>query len=115
MVNKSSCILGAMGQARKEWIEIHGPIDEGLFVCHHCDDGHCINQEHLFLGTHQDNMDDRTLKGRSGIKLNADQVKEIRRLYKQGGTTYQVLGKQFKVTASSIMNIVKRHNWRHIP
>lgn len=49
---------------RAEWDEKVGPIPEGIFVLHHCDNKPCREIKHLFLGTHQDNMDDKVRKGR---------------------------------------------------
>jgi hypothetical protein len=55
---------------RASW-EIHrGPIplicgDQRMCVCHHCDTPPCVNPDHLFLGTHVENMLDRERKKRS--------------------------------------------------
>ena len=100
---------------------LHAGEQPGEFcVCHHCDNPRCVNPEHLFLGTHADNMKDRGIKGRGNrgekvycSKLSADVVKEIREIYYAGGVSQSSLSKQYGVCSKNISGIVNRKLWKH--
>lgn len=80
-------------------------------VCHSCDNGLCVNPDHLFLGTHKENMADMTKKGRRYTKLKLDQVAQIRLLYSSGNVTMQNLANSFSVFPSTIHDIVRNISW----
>ena len=94
-----------------------GPIPPGMFVCHTCDVRCCVNPDHLFLGSHADNMADMERKGRQskGIKvhtarLTPKQVLEIRHSAK---ATREV-ARQYGVAQSTVMDILRQRSWKHL-
>jgi len=108
---------------RLSWILSFGDIPSGLLVLHRCDNPPCVNPAHLFLGTSQDNSDDKHAKGRnrSGIGekchtavLCASLVVEIRRRHQQG-ESHARLAREFGVSPSSIGRAATRETWRHVP
>ena len=115
------------GKTRKAhrvcWIIVNGKIPQGMCVCHICDNPSCVNPEHLFLGTHQDNNDDMVRKNRElypvgedafPSKLTEKQVLRIRKLYATGCVSQSNLGRMYGVNQSAIWKIVNRKRWRHI-
>lgn len=107
--------------ARWLYIQKHGEIPTDMLIRHKCDNPGCINLEHLELGTHQDNMDDRANRGRIGngikartAKLTEKQVLEIRKLYKTSKYTYQKLAIKYHMTKQNIGKIINKQSWKHI-
>jgi len=57
--------------------KLNRPIREGYQACHHCDVKNCVEPEHIFEGTFQENIDDAWNKGRMnswGAKERAKQT-----------------------------------------
>jgi hypothetical protein len=93
---------------------VNGPIPDGLFVCHHCDNRACVRPDHLFLGTNTDNMRDASRKGRiSSQALTPDQVREIRDLHSQGHSA-RALGVRFGVDRKTIRNLLRGNSYRYV-
>lgn len=89
----------------------NGPIPPGLFVLHRCDNRRCVHPDHLFLGTHQDNMADAGRKKRLAhgsshwfSKLSEEDVMTIRGL--KGHNSAQKIADFFGVARGTIQHIL---------
>lgn len=102
----------------------NGEILPGKCVCHRCDNPGCVNPDHLWLGTHADNIRDRDRKGRcnGGSKpgedaahalLKDDDVITIRKLCAAGHQQKDV-AERFGVHKATVNDVVLRKTWGHI-
>jgi len=102
---------------RVAWEARHGPIPEGLGVCHSCYNRPCVNPLHLYLATTAERNADLAFEGRFRrgqgcwqAKLKEEQVLDIRRRAAAGDSA-AALGRAFGVASATVRKVVCRRNW----
>lgn len=94
-------------------------------VLHRCDTPRCVNPDHLFLGSHEDNMADMVAKGRANTesrpgernpraKLTEAQALGIIAEIATGKNNKQIAA-MFGVSHGTVSNIRLNKSWKHLP
>ena len=122
---------------RIAWELHHGPIPAGKWVLHRCDNPPCWNPDHLFLGTHRDNVADKMLKGRHRhghlygddhptrkrpeivkrgehhgmARLTWDIVRQIRACHAAGEIKARIADR-FSVNRGTVFKVVNNQQWK---
>ncbi len=113
---------GTMLVHRAAWIEINGPIPDGLGCLHRCDNPPCWNPDHLFLGTRADNNADPDRKGRHiALKgedhgcavLTEDEIRAIRAIPEYRGAATEA-AKRFGISIGHACKIRNGESWGHV-
>ncbi len=102
---------------RASWLIYKGLIPDGLSVLHKCDNPPCVNPQHLFLGTQQDNITDCCNKKRQCIgqerpiaKLTNEMVIAIRR----DPRTHKEIAIAFNISRTTVAYVKNGKTWKHV-
>lgn len=83
------------------WLLYKGST-EGKCVLHKCDNPRCVNPEHLFLGTQDDNMKDAARKGHHAKSVSNEKAAEIVTAFNSGIRSPTELARIFGVSRTSV-------------
>ena len=100
-----------------------GPIKPGMMILHRkeCGNPSCVNPNHLYMGTHFDNMRDRNIWGKTtkgegncNSRLSKEDILLIRKIHKDRLFGYKNTAKIVGVSADMVGKIARGLNWPHI-
>lgn len=106
-------INGARTAHRSSWILHGGSIPPGLCVLHKCDNPPCVNPAHLFVGTHEENMDDAIAKGRRPPRISDEKIRLILFL-SEWGASRRVMAEKLGLSHDAVMNIALRQTYKKV-
>ena len=97
---------------RIAWELVHGAISSTDHVLHSCDTPACVNTDHLFIGSHLDNMADMSVKERQpNQKITSAIAVKIRERYRDG-TSQQKLADEYGIVQTTVSSIIRRKTWK---
>jgi hypothetical protein len=99
---------------RAAWLMVNGEIPKGLLVLHRCDNKLCVNPDHLYLGTHRDNMRDaveRLCMNQGKKNGNSTLTEAIVLKIRKAHGSCRKLANLFGIAPQTVNNIKLRQRW----
>lgn len=118
---------------RLSWVHHNGPLGDGQYVLHKCDNPKCVNPDHLFVGSKKDNMQDCKAKGRNRYirpnvppprhvgsdhpraKMTEDDVAQFRHRLSENQISLRGLARETGLNVKTLSNMRDRITWRNVP
>ncbi len=92
----------------------YGPVPDGLFVCHHCDNKMCVRPDHLYAGTHAQNMDDVSKRGyHPKRKLTHAEARAVKQRL-ANGDALRAIARASGLSQRAVQRIRDGHSYRHV-
>jgi hypothetical protein len=113
--------VGGSGNSRRAHrvaYEIYrGAIPHGMIVRHKCDNPGCVNPDHLIVGTHRQNSQDRAVRNRTArglINGKAVLTPETVRLIRQSSLSERKIARQLDVSRGTVSAVRSGRTWGHV-
>lgn len=93
---------------RRAWLQLVGPIPDGLEADHLCRNRACVNPAHMELVTHTENV-----RRGAHVKLSVTLADEMRALFAAGTVTKREVGRRFGVSEGAVLYVIRNQRWTH--
>lgn len=102
------------GAHRFSYAIANGSIQVGDNVLHTCDNSKCVRPSHLYIGTHSDNMRDRSERERGPSEFSNGQIEDARQLASDGGNLYEIAEALGIKNTTTLLNAIRGGTFKHV-